>query len=305
MEQTTHLVTSEVANFQDANPAQLCIYQCNAHRSRITHHSILNNSLMENFDLLMIVEPYTYTQDEQHTTLIHCQWQLILPGLLMEATARPCSIIYVNTRILSMSYFITPSPSRDIALISFQLPDSAQPLTFVNIYNPLTTFTTIPAIAEVVDLNPMLFSPEAAFISLGDFNLHHPLWNDPALEQASHHEADTLLDIMTTIGAQLRSQPAIHTYHNSQGASSVIDLVFTSTMADRLYEKCITSHDSDFNHGSDHYPILHCLTLAILRVNPPPRFNWKTTDWARIIASTKWNLRSWLPPQAHAQSINR
>ena len=183
MEQTTHLVTPEVANFQDANPAQLRIYQCNAHRSRITHHSILNNSLMENFDLLMIVEPYTYTQDEQHTTLIHRQWRLILPGLLTEAPARPRSIIYVNIRIPSMSYFITPSPSRDITLISVQLPDSAQPLTFVNIYNPLTTFTTIPTIAEVIDLNPTLFSPEAAFVFLGDFNLHHPLWNDPALEQ--------------------------------------------------------------------------------------------------------------------------
>ena len=109
---------------------------------------------------------------------------------------------------------------------------------------------------------------------------------------------------MTTIGAQLRSQPAIHTYHNSQGASSVIDLVFTSTMADRLYEKCITSHDPDFDHGSDHYPILHRITLAIPRVNPPPRFNWEATDWARIIDSTKQNLRSWSPPQAHAQSIN-
>ena len=131
---------------------------------------------MENFDLLMLVEPYTYTQDEQHTTLTHHQWQLILPGLLTEAPARPCSIIYVNTCIPSMTYFITLFPSCDITLISFQLPDSPKPLTFVNIYNPLTIFTTIPTIAEVVELNPTLFSPEAAFIFLGNFNLHHALW---------------------------------------------------------------------------------------------------------------------------------
>ena len=92
---------------------------------------------------------------------------------------------------------------------------------------------------------------------MGDFNLHHSLWNDPALEQYNHHEAESLLEIMANVGAQLRSQPMVHMFHNSQGASSVIDLVFTSAAADLLYKACITSHDPEFDHGLDHFPILH------------------------------------------------
>lgn len=205
----------------------------------------------------MIVEPYAYLKDEQYLTLTHQRWQLILPGPLTEAHVPPRSIIHVNTHISSMSYFITPFPSRDISLISLLMPNSQKTLTLVNVYNPPTTFTTIPTLTELIDLHPSLFGPRAAFVFMGDFNLHHSLWNDPALEQYNHHEAESLLEIMANMGAQLRSQPMVHTFHNSQGASSVIDLVFTSAAADLLYEACITSHDPEFDHGLDHFPILH------------------------------------------------
>ena len=112
------------------------IFISTMHTTPIPHHSILNNPHIENFSLLMIVEPYAYLKDEQYLTLTHQRWQLILPGPLTEAHVPPRSIIHVNTHISSMSYFITPFPSRDISLISLLIPNSQKTLTLVNIYNP-------------------------------------------------------------------------------------------------------------------------------------------------------------------------
>ena len=159
-------------------PSRFHIYQCNMHRSRTTHHSILNDSLMNDFNILMLTEPYTYTHEGQQMALTHQRWHLFLPGPLTEASARPRVVIYINTRISSTSYFITPFPSRDITIISLQTTESTHPLTLINIYNPPDTFTTLPALTELISTYPQLFTPDAPFVFLGDFNLHLGLLPD-------------------------------------------------------------------------------------------------------------------------------
>ena len=110
---------------------------------------------------------------------------------------------------------------------------------------------------------------------------------------------------MASIGAQLHSQLAIHTFHNVQGNSSVIDLVFTSTAANHLYEACLTSHDPDFDHESNHFPILHRITLTLPQITTTPRINWKATGYNNPThsqlggAPTVWHLDQRSHPAAH------
>ena len=47
-----------------------------------------------------------------------------------------------------------------------------------------------------------LIENKGRHIILGDFNLHHPLWNDPTYDK-HHYIADDLLDIVSEIGAIL------------------------------------------------------------------------------------------------------
>ena len=86
--------------------------------------------------------------------------------------------------------------------------------TFVNIYNPPAIFTTIPTIAEVVELNPTLFSPEAAFVFLGNFNLHHALWNDPT---SNTH-------IPQQPGRIISNRPSLHINNGRQPLREVHDI---------------------------------------------------------------------------------
>ena len=47
-----------------------------------------------------------------------------------------------------------------------------------------------------------LIKEKGRHIILGDFNLHHPLWNSPTYDK-HHYIADDLLEIVSEIGATL------------------------------------------------------------------------------------------------------
>ncbi|KAH8924765.1 hypothetical protein BT69DRAFT_1296175 [Atractiella rhizophila] len=71
--------------------------------------------------------------------------------------------------------------------------------------------------------------------------------------------AEELLTRLTNEGLQLCSEPDIVT-RAARESQTVIDLVFLNTEAESLVERCLTSHVPEFNHGSDHFPILTLLT---------------------------------------------
>ena len=110
---------------------------------------------------------------------------------------------------------------------------------------------------------------------------------------------------MASVGAQLRSQPTIHTFHNTQGTSSVIDLVFASTAADQLYKACLTSHDPDFDHDSDHFPILHRITLSTPQTPTPTRPNWKMANSTELQKTVMQCISNWEAPLPSSTSIDK
>jgi hypothetical protein len=114
---------------------------------------------------------------------------------------------------------------------------------------------------------------DATFTILGDFTLHHPLWNKPDRDRPIEPEAEELIETLIVLsGTQLKSQPGIPTFQGS----SVIDLVFVSAAADDLYEACVTSVNLENDHSSDHFPILHHISLQLPPPNESPHYNYKT-----------------------------
>ena len=146
--------------------------------------------------------------------------------------------------------------------------------------------------------------PGTAFTILGDFNLHHPLWNELDRDRPIKPEAEELVKTLIMLsGTQLKLQTGIPIFHGVQG-SSVIDLVFVSTAADELYEACVTSTNSEDDHSSDHYPILHCISLQLPSLNEPPRYNYKTIDWTPVLDHVNKSLANWEKPCPTQVSID-
>ncbi|KAG8951833.1 hypothetical protein FRC04_005525 [Tulasnella sp. 424] len=282
-------------------PTELRAMQYNAHRSYTVHNHLLSDPDIADFQILFIVEPYINPGGSPPES---SHWRLVRPNP-HSSDERPRSIIYIRDNIPSTHYNIIPSPHRDITAVAFPCPTLDSPITFINVYNPPSSFSTLPLLQPFLE---SAINPDSAFVILGDFNLHHPLWDLPERTANSEPESETLLDIMQMWGATLQSQPGIETFHNSSGHTSVIDLVFTSAAARERYIRCQTSDERDYDLGSDHIPILHTIDLSaeLPTAGAKVRYNWDEADWPEMRATLTHALRDrWAQPQQDQVSIDR
>ncbi|KAE8237868.1 hypothetical protein A4X03_0g9017, partial [Tilletia caries] len=113
-------------------------------------------------------------------------------------------------------------------------------IIFINIYNQKGSNTTTDHLSTIIRQSERKYD-SPAIIVLGDFNLHHELWN-PQDYEAVDSGADYLLDTMSTHGLELRSEPGIPTYEHWSGqtSSTTIDLVFTNAIGRDLMFECST-----------------------------------------------------------------
>jgi len=114
-------------------------------------------------------------------------------------------------------------------------------------------------------------------IVLGDFNLHHPLWNSPSYHY-THYVANDLLSIVGDIGARLLTPPGLATRNCQRGPhheQTTIDLIFSTIEAT---EYCRIAEGLE--QGSDHLPIETILLLPdkVIEQQQQPRLLWKDLD---------------------------
>jgi Endonuclease-reverse transcriptase len=153
------------------------ILQYNLHKHRLRTHSLLNDPTSSTYAILALQEQYW--SDFTESSLFHRAWTLV------EAPRGPegeqlRSVIYVNNEILRTEDFeIKQMPFHDVTAISIKSSQYDKPLLLINIYNPHDYDLITPLQTHLRrTINPQHYS---AIIALGDFNLHHPLWNPPPI----------------------------------------------------------------------------------------------------------------------------
>lgn len=128
-----------------------------------------------------------------------------------------------------------------------------------------------------IELLYKLFSdyPNHQHITVGDLNLHHPLWAG-IHAAAAHTAADRLIEVIIEAGsAQLLTPLGLITYPTTLGGIT-IDLAFaTKAMANRLLE-CKIASELDFS--SDHQPVSVRFQAQVLEAQPRPSKCWKKAD---------------------------
>jgi hypothetical protein len=122
---------------------------------------------------------------------------------------------------------------------------------------------------------------------VGDFNLHHALWNPPNYHKHDQ-QADELIEGMLQQGIQLLIPPGTITY---PGGRTAIDLIWGNEHAINSMIKCQIATEND--HGSDHLLIETVLNLTP-GLTPPtqPSYNFTKTDWK----SLENKIQHYLPP---------
>ena len=230
----------------------------------------LENEEVQDTDILAIQEPWFNPVNRSTYNPSQGQFHLFHQG--KEGT-RVC--FYVNKR-LDIDSWEADYSSDDCCSIRIALREGRERVQkevvwIHNVYNPspptLKTSeypSTIPRIAEVL-------GRAGEHILLGDFNLHHPTWNNPG-RSTYHAAADTLLDQTAQRGMDLILPEGTVTW-KARGLESAIDLVFATEGAHNALKSC--GSREDLHYGSDHIPIQIELEWIWEEQAPLKRRAWK------------------------------
>jgi len=262
---------------------KLAILQYNLNRAKLRVHSLLNDPTSADYAILMLQEQYWSQYTE--SSLMHHSWMLIEAPRGPQG-GKPRSAIYINNKIIQTRDFeIKPMPFKDVTAVAITTNQYRKPILLVNIYNPHDKdLITLLRHHLRKTIHPQQYS---AIIALGDFNLHHPLWNPPNY-QVQDEKAEDLIQLMAEMGLKILSPEGMITYPR---AGTAIDLVWGNSMAEQILLHCRVAEHND--HGSDHLPIETALDLTPHRTacsTPIP--NLQKADW-ELMAN---KIKTYLPP---------
>ena len=256
------------------NIANIQIVSYNCQKSHTVLHSLLNNPLASSITIFALQEPPII----RATGLIrqnYPQWDLKAPQLITNTFSpnippRTCFFINKNAAKLLSHVTIIPLATTDLTLLSLQYSNG--PTTyFLNVYNPPQSFSSIPLIQPI--LTATRNHPTHI---LGDFNCHHPLWNNANRKQPPEPAANKLVDILILHNFQLISPRGIPTHRSG----TTIDLYLINNHVDiGLLATC--KINTDLDSSSDHHPI-H-LNIPTNQGIPEtlPRRNLNKADWKK------------------------
>src|ERR1700736_2191977 len=161
---------------QPKSPDKLRIWQQNTHKSQTAQDYVLNAARPEDWDILAIQEPWIDTLGKSHMTQY---WRIIYPvNYYEEGRSRVRSVLLINTNINTDSYTMLLIPHSDIVGVHFTGANGS--LTVINVYNEITNNSTTDCLDSFLTANPRMVRLSASdhMLWLGDFNRHHPMWED-------------------------------------------------------------------------------------------------------------------------------
>jgi hypothetical protein len=268
------------------------ILQYNIQKSKtLVAAPLLADSAIAKFHVLAIQEPWR----NPHSPTTYCPSSCNFYSSYLDSEHTRVAF-YINKDI-DPSTWTVENPSPDLAILRIEIQEprdsistiQKRVLTVYNVYNPCpesmtstTSKTTLPLLDTELTKRGSTNS-----IILGDFNLHHPLWNG-ATRFTQHTAADELIDLSQKHELDLATPQGITT-RNAHGAETTIDLAFTSV---ELTERIIKCHKrDDLEQQSDHYPIHTQLQLLTLPATPRKSRAWDKMDIALLRANIQKELR--------------
>ena len=154
-----------------------------------------------------------FALQEQHVSpwdkrpLQHHSWTLIEPFIMSENSRR--AVIYINNKIIDSNSFTQwPIPIPDTVAVEI-FTTAPKPSLVINIYRPPEE-DTITLLQQHLHTK-LHHSKYDKILLLGDFNLHHPLWN-PTAYTKHDPQSDVLVQIAIEQEFALLIPPGTVTY---------------------------------------------------------------------------------------------
>ena len=181
---------------------KLTLLQYNVNKSRKkVLIGLLEEREIAKFDVLAIQEPWKNPYNWEGYNPRNSPFYLI-----QKPSEKARTAIYVNKRIPKSQ---VSEIYKDTDLISLKMSTTKEDIYIHNLYIEPTTHSTTD-LPPILNILRGLLGNRGGHIILGDFNLHHPLWNSPTYDK-HHYIADDLIEIASEIGAVLYTPKGLAT----------------------------------------------------------------------------------------------
>ena len=277
---------------QNDNPHRpLTIRQQNTNKSLISQLDLLESLEKDKYDICTIQEPYV---DFNGKSRANRQWITMYPNTHHTHPDSTRSLLLINTNILTDSWKQIEFQHPDITAVEIQGVFGT--LRIINVYNDCNNNSTLTQVSNFMrNHENQMGQPEPIHTMwLGDFNRHHPLWDEARnvhlFNRRNMDLTQPLLDMLGQHNMKMALPPGIPTLraHNTGNLTRVDNVFCTETIMDAIV-KCDMDETST-PVKTDHFPIITQIDIHAPKAVWKPRYNYRMTDWPEFTKTLIENL---------------
>src|SRR5882672_434169 len=271
-------------NTQSYSVTWLSIRQQNMNRSLVAQSDFLHQLDPNIYDMGAIQEPYL---DCLHNSRATPHWFTVYPKEHYSRPEKTRVLLLVNKRIATDAWSQVDFGSSDVTAIQLSMDRSK--ILIANIYNDAEHQK---GLKKTIQLTRSRLQAAAAadraqsIIWVGDFNLHHPLWdetrNTHLFTRTNLEKVQCLIDASAKLDLQMALPKGTPTLHASAtGNYTRPDNVFiSSTLTDTLI--CCTTRPDERPARTDHFPIVTQLDTGADTQADVPQPNYRCANWDKV-----------------------
>jgi len=200
-------------------------------------------------------------------------WRVAYPTHKYTHSDKPRAVTLVNSKISTNMWRQIDFPSADVVII--QINTSSGLCMVINVYNNNNHNDTIEEPTNIAVLRP---TEEDHMMWLGDFNRHHPLWdedrNSHLFTAAALEASGKLLKLVADYSMTQALPKDVPTLQSSSTRNwTCPDNVFCMEHTSQSLLECNMAPE---RHGpkTDHLPILTTLDMSLTALSDSPLWNY-------------------------------
>jgi hypothetical protein len=257
---------------------KLTIWQQNINNSLVGQGVMVEEMSPDDIDVIAIQEPHI---DFLGLSRAGNGWRAVYPSRHRTNRADTRSIILVSALVSSNAWFQIDVDSSDISAIMVITNDFN--IAIFNIYNDCKHSDTLSTLNDAMEDTRRRGRGRTRFIILGDFNRHHPMWdedrNTSLFTRKNLDEAQILIDFTTDWDLDMALPKGIPTLEHSRTKNLTRpDNIFMSQILTNKLTLCDVITEGR-TVRTDHYPIKTVIDVSPERASYRKIQSLKKVKW--------------------------
>jgi exonuclease III len=281
----------------------LAIWQQNLNKSPLCQHGLISSRRLarHNIDIIALQE---LSINFLNKTIGSWDWIPLYPTTYEKQPDKTRAVMLIRGDICTENWEQLDFPSGDVTAL--QIKEEWGTITIFNIYNDCEHDDMLEALTIYYRQHALkILGTESThqkhhLIWLGDFNRHHPYWDNPEDNRLFTKEASDAAEILLKAVADLGMDMALargtptHCHHITKKWTH-LDQVFTTEHTLGAITVCDTFLEE---HGinTDHLPIITEVDLELTKAPVQTARNFRDIDWESFHKTLKEKLEKLEPP---------